>query len=291
MASSNIMERGTVVITGTSTGIGRACALSLDKIGFQVFAGVRKKEDGAVLKQESSERLTPIIIDVTDNDSIARAAEIVRESIGEAGLAGLVNNAGSPVMGPIEFIPIDKFMKQVHVNLIGHVAVIQAFLPLLRKYHGRIINIGSIGGIQPVPFNSPYGASKAAMENLTDSLRMELRPWNIPVTIVIPGNICTEIWKKARETAVGFLGSLPEKTRDLYGSPINSMVHHISSKMENSGNPPEAVARVVIKALLTKKPKTRYIVGWDARLLIIMGKFVSDRIRDRIMLRYLGLAK
>ena len=292
MASSNIMEKGAVVITGTSTGIGRACALSLDKIGLQVFAGVRKKEDGEVLKQESSERLTPIIIDVTDNDSIARASEIVRESIGEGGLAGLVNNAGTAVvMGPLEFIPIDKFMKQVYVNLIGHIAVIQAFLPLLRKHNGRIINIGSIGGIQAVPFNGPYGASKAALENLTDSLRMELRPWDIPVTIVIPGNISTAIWKKARETAVALLKSLPENANDLYSSAIDSLVHHISNKMETSGNPPEAVAKVVIKALLTKKPKTRYIVGWDARMQIIMAKFVFDRVRDRIMLRYLGLAK
>src|SRR5439155_3574156 len=145
-----------IVITGASTGIGRACALRLDRMGFRVFAGVRKTEDGEALKQQASERLTPVVIDVTDVASIARAAEMVAAEVGEAGLAGLVNDAGIAVAGPLEFIPIEELRKQLEVNVIGQIAVTQVFLPLLRKGHGRIVNMGSISGRLAVPLLGPY---------------------------------------------------------------------------------------------------------------------------------------
>src|SRR6266568_4897165 len=162
---------GSVVVTGASTGIGEACALRLDRRGFRVFAGVRREVDGGALKQKASSRLTPILLDVTDASSIKSAAAAVVAALGEEGLSGLVNNAGIAIAGPLEFLPIDELRRQFEVNVIGQIAVTQAFLPLLRKGHGRIVNMGSIAGKSALPFTGPYCASKFALEALTDSLR------------------------------------------------------------------------------------------------------------------------
>ena len=179
-------RRGAVVITGASTGIGRASALDLDSRGFRVFAGVRKDEDAERLRSERPS-IEPLRIDVTDADSIAAARDRVTEAVDGAGLAGLVNNAGIAVPGPLEHLPIDEIRRQLEVNLIGQIAVTQAFLPLLRTARGRIVNIGSIGGRVALPLLGPYAGSKHAMEGITDSLRRELRPWGIEVSIVRPG--------------------------------------------------------------------------------------------------------
>ena len=258
-------------------------------MGFTVFAGVRNQADGDALIKGSSGPLTPIILDVTDDDSIRRSAEFVASSVGEKGLAGLVNNAGIVVTGPLEFIRKDDLWEQFHVNLMGQVAVTQAFLPLLKKCKGRIVNITSIGGRQSVPFMGPYCASKAAMEVLSDSLRMELRPFDLPVIIVTPGNISTPIWSKTRKISEQRTHELATKVRNLYGASLD-LVLKASAKMEKSGIDPIAVARVVAHALTTGKPKTRYIVGWDARLQIVMSKVLPDWIRDYIVLRFIGLA-
>jgi len=168
-------NRGTIVITGTSTGIGRAATPWLAKAGFQVFAGVRKVSDAP-----EGPGITPLIIDVTDAESIAVAAQTVAAAVGDKGLRGLVNNAGITVPGPLEFLPLDDIRRQLEVNVIGPIALIQAFLPLLRKGRGRIVNIGSIGGKMASPFLGAYHISKYGMEALSDSLRMELRPWGNP---------------------------------------------------------------------------------------------------------------
>jgi NAD(P)-dependent dehydrogenase (short-subunit alcohol dehydrogenase family) len=187
---------GTVVITGASTGIGRACALHLDSLGFDVFAGVRKPEDGERLAAEGSERLRPLQLDVTDAAQVEAAAREVGEAVGDRGLAGLVNNAGIAVSAPLEFIPIDELRHQLEVNVIGQVAVTQALLGLLRRGKGRVVNIGSIGGRVALPFVGPYAASKIALEALTDSLRRELRRTGVEVSIVRPGGIATPIWDR-----------------------------------------------------------------------------------------------
>ena len=168
-----------VVITGASTGIGEACALELDRGGFRVFAGVRSEVAGEKLKAQASSRLTPVMIDVTDAASIAAAAEAVGRTLGDAGLAGLVNNAGIAVAGPLEAVPIEALRQQFEVNVIGQVAVTQVFLPLLRKARGRVVNISSINGGLSLPYMGAYSASKFAMEAVTDALRVELRTWGI----------------------------------------------------------------------------------------------------------------
>jgi len=290
MARSQIETRGAVVVTGASTGIGQACALRLDKIGFQVFAGVRKEADGESLKRQASERLTPVFIDVTEEASIASAADTVAAAVGAAGLAGLVNNAGIVVPGPLEFQPLGDIRQQIDVNFIGQIAVTQAFLPLLRKRRGRIVNIGSIGGRMATPFLGAYAASKFAMEAFTDSLRMELQPWGISVSIVEPGSIATPLWEKGQAAADEIDRKLPQTGHDLYDPAVAAM-RRVADKLARAAIPPSAVAKAVAHALTAKRPKTRYLVGRDAKLQAAVAKLVPDRMRDWLIVQRMGLPR
>jgi len=282
--------KGSVVVTGASRGIGEACALHLDKLGFQVFAGVRKKADGKALKQKASSKLIPILIDVTNAASITSAVETVTNSVKDIGLAGLVNNAGIAVAGPLEFLPISELQKQLEVNVIGQIAVTQAFLPLIRKGKGRIVNLGSKEGRIAMPFLGPYCASKFAMEALTDSLRMELRPWSIPVSIVEPGTIATPILEKSIAAAEEVVRNLSQQAHDFYDTAI-SAGRKVADELVKAAIPADVVARAVAHALTAKRPKTRYIVGRDAKLVAILTKFVPDSIKDWFMARQMGLLR
>ena len=184
-----------VVITGASKGIGKACALHLDELGFRVFAGVRKQVDADALQAASSANLTPLFIDVVNSDSIAAAAESVTQQVGQDGLWGLVNNAGIAVAGPIEFLPVDEFRLQFEINFFGQIAVIQAFMPLIRQATGRIINMSSMSGHFGSPFLSPYSASKHSMEVMSDALRREMIPFGIKVSVIEPSNTSSNIWE------------------------------------------------------------------------------------------------
>ncbi|MFL5735687.1 MAG: SDR family oxidoreductase [Chloroflexia bacterium] len=254
-----------VVVTGASTGIGRACALRLDWLGFRVFGGVRKAEDGEALKEHASRRFTYVTMDVTDEWSIGQAARTVEAAVGQRGLRGLVNNAGIVVASPLEFVPIAELRKQFEVNVVGQIAVTQAFLPMLRTGRGRVVNIGSISGRLPFPLLGPYCASKFALEALTSTLRMELRPWGIPVSIIEPGGIATPIWNKALASGEALSEQLPPGALDLYGSNAAAQRRR-AERSGRSGLPPEAVARLVEHALTAKRPKTRYIIGRSAWL-------------------------
>ena len=279
-----------VVITGASTGIGEACALHLDGLGWRVFAGVRKDADGEALQRKASARLMPLRIDVTDGASIASARDAVARELGERGLDGLVNNAGIAVAAPLEFVPIDELRRQLDVNVIGQIAVTQAFLPLIRKARGRIVNIGSVSGKLATPFMGPYSASKFAMEALTDALRIELRPWKIEVAIVEPGSIATPIWEKAQVMADEIEAQLPPEGHTLYDGAIKAL-RVFADEAAKRGIPPAEVAKAVAHALTAKKPKTRYIVGSDARQQALLAKFAPDRLRDALIARQLKLPK
>jgi len=277
-----------VVITGASTGIGEACALEMDRRGWRVFAGVRAAADGQRLAEQASPRLTPLRIEVTDRDSIARAAESVAAAVGQAGLAGLVNNAGIAVPGPLEMLPIDLLRRQLEVNVIGQVAVTQAMIPLLRAGRGRIVNMSSISGLVAAPYLGPYAASKHALEALSDALRVELRAWGISVSVVEPGNVKTPIWQKARAQAQDLLRDMPPQADSLYGPDIAAM-HQATARMEDTGMPVECVVRAVVHALTARRPKTRYPVGAQTRLAAFFWRFLGDRTRDWLMRRELGL--
>lgn len=276
------------MVTGASTGIGRACALGLARSGFQVFAGIRRAIDGEPLQREGAGRITPLMLDVTDAATIAAAAEIVANSVGEAGLAGLVNNAGIAVTGPLELIPIDQIRKQFEVNVIGQIAVTQAFLPLLRRGHGRVVNIGSIAGRMSTPFLGPYAASKFALEALTDALRVELQTWGIHVAIIEPGAIATPIWEKSRDDAMTMLKALPAQTDELYG-PAIAAVEAGTRKMPGKGSAPALVVRSVRHALTSSRPRARYLVGRDARIRAAVVKIIPDRLRDRLITHVMDL--
>ncbi len=288
--STNGYGRGQiVVITGASTGIGRACALRLDAMGFRVFAGVRKPADGEALAQ-GRPRIAPVILDVTDAATITSARETIAHEAGERGIAGLVNNAGIGVGGPLEFVPLDEMRRQFEVNVFGQLAVTQAFLPMLRQAKGRIVNIGSIGGRLATPFIAPYSASKFAMEALTDALRIELRPWGIDVMIVEPGSIATDIWGKAKATTADLERDMTDEARALYGNAIDAVKTFVEDA-EKRAIPADAVAKFVAHALTSKRPKTRYLVGRDARLQAALATVAPDRVVDSLIARRLKIGK
>ena len=275
----------TFLITGSSTGIGEACALHLDRLGHQVYAGVRRESDGDKLRLQASDRLNPVIIDVTDQASIDAAAKRVESEVGE--LHGLVNNAGVGRGGPIEFLSLDEWRDQFEVNVFGQLAVTKTMLPLIRAATGRVVFIGSIGGRVANQSLGPYNASKHAIEAIGDTLRQELHPWNISVSIVEPGAIKTEIWTKANETVERLETEYPKEARELYAKHIEGAKKGIEFQSKNAV-PAQKVADAVEHALLSNRPKTRYLVGRDARAMATMRALLPDRVLDSLTRRIVG---
>jgi NAD(P)-dependent dehydrogenase (short-subunit alcohol dehydrogenase family) len=276
--------RGIAVVTGASTGIGRATALDLAANGFEVFAGVRRKADGEALKEAAPENLTPLIIDVTKPATISRAKTAIARKAGSDGVSALVNNAGIAIAGPLEFLPLDDFRRQIEVNLTGHLAVTQALLPQLRKAQGRIVNITSIGGLISYPFNGPYHASKWGLEALSDSLRVELQPWGIDVIAIEPGGVATEIWDRGIDRANELRETMPRDAKKLYGPAMEAMLK-LMGGTGDSGLHPDKAAKVIRKALTARRPKTRYLLGRDAKGAIRMKRLLNDRTWDRLVTR------
>lgn len=281
---------GAVVVTGASSGIGRATALHLDALGFQVFAGVRREPDGASLRRDASPRLRPVILDVTDAASLATAAKEVEADLDGEGLAGLVANAGIGVGGPVEFVPLDELRHVLEVNSVGMVATLQAFLPLVRVGGGRIVAVGSISGRLAAPFAGPYAASKFAVEALCDSLRVELRPWGLHVALVEPGDVATPIWEKTQRFADEMLARLPDEGRRLYGDLIPAVRERLAQSAKGAASP-EGCARAVHHALTARRPKSRYLVGSDAKAQAALAWLVPDRWRDALIARLLRSGK
>lgn len=277
-----------VLVTGASTGIGEASALQLDALGFKVYAGVRREADGAALRLRSSPRLTPLFLDVTDQGSISDSVGRIGEEMGTAGLHGLVNNAGIAVAAPLEFLPLEDLRRQLEVNVIGQVAVTQASLPLLRMARGRIVNVSSISGRFASPFLSPYACSKFALESISDSLRVELRPWDIAVIVVEPGSIATPIWEKSLEAARQLIQKLPPAAMQLYGATIDKAIHTIS-QTGRAGIPVDHVAQVIAHALTTRRPKARYLIGRGVRTAIWLSTLAPTAWRDRYVAHRFGI--
>ncbi|HUK94229.1 MAG TPA: SDR family NAD(P)-dependent oxidoreductase [Gaiellaceae bacterium] len=278
-------KRGPVVVTGTSTGIGEATAIRLAEAGFQVFAGVRREADGAALRKKAE--VTPVIVDITDESSVSGAAETIAKAVGDRGLAGLVNNAGVAIPAPIEFQPLADFRRQLEVNLIGHVAVIQAFLPLIRRGGGRIVNIGSVGGLLVLPLNGAYSASKFGLEALSDALRLELRQWGIHVSHVDVGPVHSAIFGKTYAQLDGLEKTIGEDGYRLYEAQAAG-VRSATEKAEASADPPTVIAKAVFKALTSDKPKTRYLAGHGVKGIAAAAK-LPDRAKDRAVAKEMGL--
>jgi NAD(P)-dependent dehydrogenase (short-subunit alcohol dehydrogenase family) len=270
-----------VLVTGASTGIGEACALGLAGAGYRVFAAVRRAEDGRRVEAADPSRIHPLLLDVTSPDQIASAAREVGDAVGEAGLAGLVNNAGIAVGGPLEFVPPDGLRRQLEVNVVGLHAVTVAFLPLIRRARGRIVNIGSIAGRIASPFTGPYAASKHAVEALTDSLRLELAPEGIHVSVVEPGQVRTPIWAKGLAEFARFAERVPPEGVARYAGRLKAF-RWILERAPKHSVPPEVVAGAVLHALGARKPHTRYVIGRDARIRLALSRILSDRLMDSL---------
>jgi NAD(P)-dependent dehydrogenase (short-subunit alcohol dehydrogenase family) len=276
------------LITGASTGIGRATALRLDAAGWQVFAGVRREEDAVSLRADSSGHLTPLMLDVTDARQISAAAEVVNERVGSKGLDALVNNAGIAVPGPLETLAVDDFRRQMEINLTGQLAVTQALLPPVRTARGRIVFTSSIGGRIAFPMFGAYHASKFALEAVGDVFRQELRPWGIKVIVIEPGSIATQIWDRgdAEVDAVGERAR--EDHAELYGETIDAY-RRLARKTGARGIPPEKVAARIERVLTTRRPRTRYLVGADAKGQALLARLLPDRLLDWVISRVAGL--
>ena len=282
----------TALITGASTGIGQATALRLAGAGWTVLAGVRHQDAGERLASEApSGRVQPLILDVTDFQQIVAAAARVSE-LGGGGksspgrLDALVNNAGIGFGGPLELIHPDDLRKQFDVNVLGQIAVMQALLPALRAAHGRIVFLSSVGGRVAMAFTAPYAASKHAIEAIGDALRVELATSNVQVALVEPGSVATPIWDKARQT--GEQLTVPPELQKQYGHVPEAMDKTLADTAKR-GVPAEQVAQTIERALTARRMKSRYVVGRDARAMIIARRLVPDRVFDRIARRALGV--
>ena len=265
-----------VVVTGASSGIGLASALRLANAGWRVHGGVRTEEAAATLREHGVE---PLLLDVTDAGQIAGAATAVGSE-----LHGIVDNAGIAIAAPLELVPLEELRRQLEVNVVGQVAVLQAFLPALRAGRGRVVLMGSVGGRSALPFLGPYAASKHALEAFADVLRIELAPWGMTVSIVEPASVKTAIWTKGADQADAMRDGLDADAMDLYAERIAKF--RLVALKRGPGIDPDVVARVVEHALIASRPRARYLVGRDAHLRAWIER-LPTRFRDRVLAKAL----
>jgi NAD(P)-dependent dehydrogenase (short-subunit alcohol dehydrogenase family) len=288
MAVDQSNNRGSVVVTGTSTGIGAATVTRLASLGFDVFAGIRRTEDAEVVRSRGNANVTPLLIDITDAATIAAAVKTVGQAVGDGGLAGLVNNAGIVKPGPLEFQPLDDFRHQLEVNLVGPLAVTQAFLPLIRRGRGRIVNVGSIGGLLVLPIEGAYSASKFGLEALSDALRLELRQWKIPVSHVDPGVTSTPIFGKTLAELDLALEELHGRGHHEYDAQF-AAIRKMVEKLPESAAPADDLARAIADALTAKNPRTRYHAGRGSHEAFLAARTLSDHAKDKAVVHEVGL--
>jgi len=271
-----------VLVTGASTGIGYAVSTLLASEGFTVYAGVRNDADSERLRAIAG--VAPLQLDVTDAEQIRDAAHIVRES--GAQLRGVVNNAGIAIPGPLEFLPVDDLRRQFEVNFFGAIAVTQAFLPMLRSSKGRIVFMSSVSGQIASAFVGAYSSSKFALEAAADALRMELRGSGVGVSVIQPGNVDTPIWNKGRGQRDTLLAQAPQ-VLEYYEKHLKALTK-LSESQKLSGIDPAIVARDVLHALTSKKPRARYSVGSPAGWMRRIFTSLPEHMRDRTLMRRMG---
>jgi len=270
-----------VLVTGASSGIGRATALRLAVDGYHVYAGIRKTADGTALCQGAGREITPLLLDVTDGGQIGAAVGTVAGHVGGAGLDGLVNNAGIGVFGPLEIIPLEQFRTLMEVNVTGQLAVTQAFLPLLRQAGGRIVMIGSIGTRFTPPFVGALAASKSALVSMDEALRQELAPWGIRVVLVEPATVHSDAVGKLERDAARLMGQASPAQRALYEEAFGNLVDTFAERHRH-GSPPEVVAATVARALTAPRPRARYLTGKDSRRMAILAAVLPTPALDAL---------
>lgn len=268
----------TYLVTGSSTGIGRATAVALAALGNDVLAGVRRTEDAP-----QSPRITPLLLDVTNDEHVAALAE----RLAGTRLDGLVNNAGVAVSGPVEGLSSQDWRRQLDVNVVSVAAVTRAALPALRAARGRIVNVGSIGAVVSPPFVGPYAASKGAVRALSASMRRELLPLGVRVTLVEPGAIATPIWSKGLEDSKSAVAGLPPEVLEVYGHRLERM-QEATRKIADRAIAPEEVAKTIVRALSAKRPPAQVFVGREAKLSAVVQRLLPTSVFDRLVVREAG---
>jgi NAD(P)-dependent dehydrogenase (short-subunit alcohol dehydrogenase family) len=271
-----------VLITGASRGIGRAAALALDRAGHEVIAGVRDAEAADRLAAEASGRLRTVRLDVTDASSVRAAADAVGGR-----LDALVNNAGVAVGGIVEALDLEDLRRQLEVNVVGPVAVTQALLPALRAAAGRVVFMSSVSGRVSAPVMTPYTASKFALEAIADGLRVELRQWGIRVVLVEPGSIDTDLWRGAEAQFDAGVAAMTDEHRRLYGDLLAGARKLVRATARRAA-PVDKVAAAIVEAVTAERPRTRYVVGADARGQLLLKAALSDRAFDALVARVTG---
>ncbi|HEX4205061.1 MAG TPA: SDR family NAD(P)-dependent oxidoreductase [Ktedonobacteraceae bacterium] len=285
-------HRQSMVITGCSSGFGRVTALELARLGWHVIATVRKTEDQESLlaqarHQRCEQNITPLLCDITHEDQVAelqqQVAELlsVEQNTASPSLTALVNNAGTAYAGPIELLALDDLRKQMEINCIAHVAMIQAFLPLLKAAHGTIINIGSISGKITTPLTGAYSASKYALEAISDALRIELAYFGVRVVLIEPSSSPTSIWQTSIERSI-----TPQQRASAY-APLLVIGEKVAKRSSRTGFPPQRVAQTVVRILTSEHPRARYPVPFQAKLIIFVRGLLPDSLWDRLTRRAL----
>ncbi len=282
----SLRRRSAVLVTGASSGIGFSTAVRLARRGTFVFAGIRRQVDGEALLRENSDRIKPMLLDVTDDVAIARARARI-EGLREFRLDALVNNAGIAVGGPLELLPQEELRRQFDVNFFAPIALIQAFLPLLRESGGRIVNVSSIAGKMSMPFVGAYSASKFALEAASDALRMELRPSGVSVSVIEPGEIRTPIWRRSSEAGLRMIDGMTPAERAKYEEMSRAIVA-AAQNAERTAIPPERVALAIERALFARRPRARYLVGARTYMRLAVAR-LPEALRDPLVLAALGV--
>lgn len=280
-----LAKPGVVIVTGASTGIGRAVSLRLAAHGYDVYAGVRRSADSESLLAEAEAAKTPlktVLLDVTAVDQVQAAEERVRAELNGRVFSGVVNNAGIAVASPLEFLPLEDLREQFEVNVIGQVAVAQAFLPLLRDHFGRLVFVGSVSGLVSTRLLGAYAASKFALEAVADAFRRELKPHGVRVSLVEPGRIATPIWDKSLKEGKARMRTMPPEAAHYYGELVDELQAG-ARNASTGGTSPDVVARAVQRALTDRRSRTRYFVGADAHVVNVLRRLMSDPLLDRLV--------
>jgi NAD(P)-dependent dehydrogenase (short-subunit alcohol dehydrogenase family) len=274
-----------VLVTGAARGIGKTIVAHLASIGWEVVAGVRTEQDAAAITAVDPQRISAVILDITNAEHLAALAESLPPR-----LDAVVNNAGIAVAGPVEAVTVDDWRKQLDINVIGQLAVTRAVLPKLRESRGRIVFISSVNGRLSVPLLGPYCASKFALEAAADALRMELKGWGIPVVLVQPAQTDTDMWRTADDMVVETEAAMTPALRTLYAKHIAGMKKSVPAARKMAV-PADKVAAVVEEALTARRPRARYVVGMGPKLQVALMTNLPTALRDRLMTTMLGLPR
>ena len=266
-----------IVVTGASTGIGASVARELARQGFHVLAGVRRDHDADAIRSIGIE---PVILDITKPEQVEALAARVADD--PRALHALVNNAGIQVNGPVEALPIAQWRWVFEVNLFGHIAVTQALLPALLRSKGRVINISSVGGKVAMATYGAYAGAKFALEAVSDSLRREIAPLGVQVVVVEPGGVRTEMAARGIATANHLAAQMTPEQDERYGNLVQA-INTLMASGTASGLTADAAARVIAKAVTTRRPRTRYTIGRDAARVIRLAQMLPDRTLDRVI--------